>query len=130
MEIGPLEAEVIKTVKELKKASARDVVRSFEERGKKVAYTTIATTLTRLYEKNFLTRNHHRYKGGKQYFYYFAGNEKRTRKIVDESISRLVDAFGPSVASAIQESLEEVSPERMDELNKRVAKERERNARR
>lgn len=128
MEIGPLEVEVIKAVKKLKKASARDVVRCFEDSGNKIAYTTVATTLTRLFEKNFLKRNHRSYKGGKQYFYYFSGNARKTRKIVDASISRLVDAFGPSVVSAILESLEEVSPEKMDELKRRVAEEREKDA--
>lgn len=128
MEIGPLEAEVIRAVKDLKKASARDVSMYIEEDGKKVAYTTIATTLNRLFEKNFLKREDQPYKGGKRYFYRIAEDAKRTRMIVDASISRLVDAFGPSVVSAILESLEEISPEKMDELKKRVAREREKDA--
>lgn len=128
MEIGPFEAETLNVVKRLKKASARDVLRYFEGDGKKVAYTTVATTLSRLFEKNFLKRKHRKYRGGKQYVYYFAENSKKTRKIVDTSISRLVSAFGPSVVSSILESLEEVSPEKMAELKRRIIEKGENDA--
>lgn len=128
MEIGSLEAEVLSAIKKLKRVSARDVMMHLNVDGKELAYTTIATTLNRLFEKKMLYREHRRYKGGKQYIYYAADDDQKRRKIVGTAITRLVDSFGPSAVSAIMEKLEEISPEKLEELKMRVAKKRGKDA--
>ena len=51
--LGPLERRVLETAWKLKKANVRDVV---EALGNELAYTTIMTTLDRLYKKGYLDR--------------------------------------------------------------------------
>jgi Predicted transcriptional regulator len=51
--LGPLERKVLETAWKLKRANVRDVVEAFKDRW---AYTTIMTTLDRLYKKGYLER--------------------------------------------------------------------------
>src|SRR5262245_9773651 len=51
--LGPLEDKVLDTVSCLKKSSVKDVVEDIDD---EFAYTTIMTTLDRLYKKGYLDR--------------------------------------------------------------------------
>jgi predicted transcriptional regulator len=51
--LGPLEADVMETVWRLGMCNVRDVVERLE---RKLAYTTVMTTLDRLYKKRLLSR--------------------------------------------------------------------------
>ena len=60
--LGTLERETLAEIWRQKEASVRQISLAFEER---IAYTTIMTTLDRLYKKGFLDRR----KEGRAYFY-------------------------------------------------------------
>lgn len=60
--LGALERETLSEVWQQKEASVRQVALAFDER---VAYTTVMTTLDRLYKKGFLDRR----KEGRAFFY-------------------------------------------------------------
>jgi len=53
--LGELENKVMETVWELGKASVRDVLNNIKSQ-KQLAYTTIMTVMSRLYDKDILTR--------------------------------------------------------------------------
>src|SRR5207249_7466407 len=66
MELGDLEAAVLGSVLRLNRASARQVVKDLEpSRG--LAYSTISTTVDRLYKKGGLGRDEEVGRGGGRY---------------------------------------------------------------
>jgi predicted transcriptional regulator len=68
MELGDLEAAVLGSVLRMNKASVREVVKDLEpSRG--LAYSTISTTLDRLYKKRMLEREEEVGRGGSRYIY-------------------------------------------------------------
>src|SRR5690348_5683725 len=60
--LGKLEREVLEETWRIGEVSVRDIHRAFEER---VAYTTLMTTLDRLFKKNLLARR----KDGRAFLY-------------------------------------------------------------
>ena len=60
--LGKLEREVLEQIWQRREVSVRDVYLQFEER---IAYTTLMTTLDRLYKKRLL----HRRKDGRAFLY-------------------------------------------------------------
>lgn len=115
LDIGALEADVLKTVKNLGDASAGDVTEALKA-SKGLAYTTVSTTLDRLYRKGLVARESVAGRTGQKYVYSFPGNPNLERQVVNRVVDKLVSAFGPSVASAIYDRLSEVSPEESQRL--------------
>src|SRR6476646_9253529 len=60
--LGKLERQVLEETWRLGEVSVRDIYRSFDER---IAYTTLMTTLDRLFKKNLLSRR----KEGRAFLY-------------------------------------------------------------
>ncbi len=122
MELGELEAAVIGTVIRLGKASARQVAEDLEpSRG--LAYTTISTTLDRLFKKGMLARDEAVGRGGSRYIYRLHSEDKVKGRIVKGFVDRLVTAFGPSVISALHDYMDEIPQEQLNRLEERVRKE-------
>lgn len=110
MQLGPLEAKVLAVLAETDEASVRNVqMRITKER--KVAYTTVATTLDRLHGKGMVKRRKIRAKGGTQYLYGKLRNERLSRRLVRSTIERLVTAFGPSAIPAIVDTADRLREE-------------------
>ena len=102
--LGPLEAEVLNTVFE-KKTSVR-VREVYEElkKKRKIAYTTVMTTMNTLFEKGLLDRRIEKGRGGLLYVYWPRMSKKEIeRSVVSQVIDSLLKNFGDSVTSYLME---------------------------
>jgi len=119
MELGDLEAEVLSSVKNLGEASGSEVLKELRK-NKEIAYTTVTTTLDRLYKKGLLTRKETLGRGGVRYLYSSKHDAEIEGKIVEGAIGRLLSAFGSHAVSMIYEKLEEVPKSEVEKLKERV----------
>jgi predicted transcriptional regulator len=86
--LGPLESEVMETVWQHgdKSFTVREIYEDLK-RTRKIAYTTVMTTMTSLFNKGLLTRNVTKGKGGLLYLY----KAKMSRKDLEkETISNVL----------------------------------------
>jgi predicted transcriptional regulator len=118
-EIGDLEADVLKTLKRLGSASAGEMMVELKP-ARVLAYTTVSTTLDRLHRKGMIARKSVAGRTGNKYVYSFPGNPGLEKQVVNRMVDRLVNAFGPSVASTIYDRLSEVSPEEAARLRESI----------
>ena len=114
--IGELEATVLSLVKAFGRGSVSEILARARNQ-RKIAYTTLSTTLDRLYKKGLLTREMSSGKGGQHYVYDYPENEAVQKEIVTKTVDRLVNAFGKAAVSNIYERLEQLSTEEIDELH-------------
>ena len=119
VEIGNLEAEVIKAVKTLRRGSASEVM-DLMKGTRDVAYTTVSTTLDRLYKKKLLTRETATGRGGTRYIYAYPRDPAPERRIVTRTVDKLVKAFGPSAISNIYDRLDEISADESEEVRREI----------
>src|SRR5260370_38324043 len=104
MELGDLEAAVLGSVLRQGKASARQVAKDLEpSRG--LAYSTISTTLDRLFKKGMLGRDEAIGRGGSRYIYTIQSEEKAEGKAVKGFVGPLLTGFGPAVVSTRSDQL-------------------------
>lgn len=94
-DLGTAELEVLKALWDLGEGTVRDVLRHFHERGRRVAYTTVQTLLTRLEQKKFVRSD----KSGLAFVYRAAVTRERiTRRRLHRLVEQLYDgAAGPLV---------------------------------
>lgn len=115
--LGALEAEVLASVRELGEAPARDVRAELQRRGTRVAYTTVATILSRLHEKRLVKRRRETCRGGERYVY-------RAGSIPDQYFANLlkgvVAMFGPSGVVHLNEEIAKLKPSEERELRRRL----------
>ena len=122
MELGELEAAVLGSVVRLGKASARQVAEDLEPtRG--LAYTTISTTLDRLYKKGVLARDEAIGRGGSRYIYTLHSEDRVKGRIVKGFVDRLVTAFGPSIISTLHNYMDEIPKDQLKRLEEKVRRE-------
>ena len=124
--LGKLEREVLEQIWQRREVSVRDVYLHFEER---IAYTTLMTTLDRLYKKRLL----HRRKDGRAFLYSAAvGREEFEHGIREDVIDSLfesgVSEIQPVLACFV-DTVSERDRELLDELE-RLVKEKKRELRR
>jgi len=103
--LGPLEASVIETIwsSENKTLTVREVYEKLRKR-KKIAYTTVMSTMNRLYDKGLLDRRINKGKGGLYYIYWPKLEEESFKKsAVREVVNSLLANFGDLVKSCIIE---------------------------
>src|SRR6266704_3417945 len=122
LELGELEAAVIGAVVRLGKASSRQVAADLEpSRG--LAYTTISTTLDRLFRKGLLAREEAIGRGGSRYIYRVHSEDKVKGRVVKGFVDRLLVAFGPSVISTLNSYVEDIPKDQLKRLEDKVKKE-------
>ena len=90
--IGVLETEVLSSLRDLREAPAGDVRKALEQRGTRVAYTTVATILSRLFEKGLVRRRRETCRGGERYV---TGPPKWSRNISSISLRGSWPCSGP-----------------------------------
>src|SRR5713101_4669944 len=121
LELGELEAAVIGSVVKLGRASARQVAAELEpSRG--LAYTTISTTLDRLFRKGLLAREEAIGRGGSRYIYRVHSEDKIKGKVVKGFVDRLIVAFGPSVISTLLAYMDDIPKDQLRRLEDKVKK--------
>jgi predicted transcriptional regulator len=120
--IGELESDVLEILKgNGGQATASDVLNVLRKQ-RDVAYTTVSTTLDRLYRKRLLDRRALPGPGGTRYLFILGKDEKIKNKIVESTMERLTAAFGETAYSAIYKHLDDLSEEELERLRKQVDK--------
>src|SRR5438132_7847909 len=121
MELGDLEAAVLGSVLRQGKASARQVAKDLEpSRG--LAYSTISTTLDRLYKKGMLGRDEAIGRGGSRYIYMLHSEEKVKGKVVKGFVDRLLTAFGPTVISTLSDYVDDIPKDELKRLEEKIGR--------
>ena len=115
--LGKLERQVLEEAWRLGEVSVRDIYRAFDE---KVAYTTLMTTLDRLFKKNLLERR----KDGRAFVYFpLVSQDDLDRGIKEDVVDGLLghgaDGVEP-VLACIVDTLSEHDRELLDELERLV----------
>ncbi|MEM0128981.1 MAG: BlaI/MecI/CopY family transcriptional regulator [Thermoplasmata archaeon] len=115
--LGSLEAEVFQALQSLGEAPARTVRRHLEERGIRVAYTTVATILARLHDKGLVRRRREPCRGGERYLYRPADFE---RKYLQGLLKGVVEMFGAPGVVHLNEEIQKLHPKEEAELKRRL----------
>jgi predicted transcriptional regulator len=115
--LGSLEAEVLASLRTLEEAPARAIRDDLEHRGIKVAYTTVATILGRLFEKGMVRRRRENCRGGERFVYRASDFERRYLK---QLLNGVVSMFGPAGVVHLTEELERLQPAEAHELRRRL----------
>lgn len=115
--LGKLEQQVLNEAWEQREVSVRDVYLAF---GKSIAYTTLMTTLDRLFKKNLLTRR----KDGRAFVYLPAFSREELDQgiredLIDGLLGRGADAIQP-VLACIVDTVSERDRELLDELDRLI----------
>lgn len=121
--IGELESDVLEILKNKGQATASGVMLALQEK-REIAYTTVSTTLDRLYKKRLVDRRPMPGPGGTKYLFSLGKDEKLKRKIVESTLDRITSAFGDTAYSAIYRRLDSLPEEELDRLKKQVEKAR------
>lgn len=115
--IGELEAEILASLREVEEAPTRDVVRRLGRRGTRVAYTTVSTSLARLFQKGLVRRRRESCQGGARYVYRGTDFE---RTYLKQLLQGVVDLFGPAGVVHLNEELAKLNPAEERELRRRL----------
>lgn len=113
-ELGPLQKEILETVWRLRRTSVQSVLDDVNSRRKDaLAYTTVMTVMSQLWEKGLLSRR----KIGKAYFYR-PTSDRRGYNVerIKEFFSTLFGAGEKVAASHILDALEDEDPAKVKEL--------------
>lgn len=112
--LGTLEAQVMQVMWEAPRAqSVQEVRDALAAHGKEAAYTTVMTTLSRLYAKGLLERETE----SKAYFYRArVSRGELTDSVTRQVMSGLVGSFAEPAIAYFVEALEEQAPEKLDAL--------------
>ncbi len=102
--LGPLEADVLKAVYSMgRPVRVREVYESMRK-ARKIAYTTVMSTMNTLYEKGILDRKITNGKGGLLYVYWpKMSKEEMERTAVKQILDSMVQNFGDAVTSYLTE---------------------------
>jgi predicted transcriptional regulator len=115
--LGSLETEVLGALRELKEAPAREIRTALERRGVRVAYTTVATILSRLFDKGLVRRRRETCRGGERYVYRPADVEQ---KYLLNLLRGVVAMFGPAGVVHLNEEIAKLDPSEERKLRRRL----------
>ena len=115
--LGPLEREVIASVKRRGAATTREVMDELHARGSLVAYTTVATILMRLHRKGLVERRREPFKGADRFVYAYKDIES---DYIDNLLEGLVSAFGTRGVVHLAERIEGISDTDLGRLRGRL----------
>ena len=112
--LGRLETQIMEVMWEMPDPVSVETVReALAERGKKAAYTTVMTTLSRLYAKGLLTREQR----GKAYYYIpRVSRRELTSSVTKQVIDGLLGAFAEPAMAYFVEALSDESPDKLEQL--------------
>jgi len=125
--LGPLEANVMESIWGSRKTpvTVREIYEALKKT-KNLAYTTVMSTMDRLFEKNLLDRKIEKGRGGLYYVYWPALEKQSFQKsAVREVLSSLIDNFGEVVANCLVDetcSNEEERKALKEQLNRNITK--------
>lgn len=118
--LGPLEERLMEVIWAAEPVSVRDVCQRLEKHGAP-AYTTVMTTLDRLFQKGLLSR----VKEGNAFIYSALMTRQDVhRRIVEETVSALIERSGDPVLSAFVDAAASASEENLQRLENLIAAKR------
>ncbi len=114
-QLGSLESELMERIWRSSEISVRDLHAEFASR---LAYTTVMTTMDRLYKKGLLRRH----KVGKAYFYAPALTEQQYRERLAHHLFGMVlnDGDGAAVLSHFVDAVSETDQQMLERLDQLV----------
>jgi predicted transcriptional regulator len=115
--LGSLESEVLGALRAAGSGSARDLRQRLKGRGVDVAYTTVATILSRLHAKGLVRRRREACRGGSRFVYRPVDFE---RKYLRTMLRGVVELFGPAGVVHLSEELERLQPAEERKLKRRL----------
>lgn len=102
--LGELEQQVMDIIWEQKKCSARDVLNKLESE-KKLAYTTVATILQRLYDKGLVRRTEDK---SSYVFSPKVSKQSYTKNIARTFLKKFINSFGDTAIASFAESIDKL----------------------
>ncbi|MBI1827612.1 MAG: BlaI/MecI/CopY family transcriptional regulator [Planctomycetes bacterium] len=115
-ELGSAELEVLKTLWDIGPATVRDVLNQLHSHGRRLAYTTVQTLLTRLEQKKFVTSNK---SDLAHVFRAKISRDRVTRSRLDTLVEQLFDgAAGPLVLHLVRS--ERLTSQEINELQRLI----------
>lgn len=93
---------------DIKSGTVRDVLERIQKE-KDLAYTTVATILTRLYEKGLLKRNE---KNGIVHFSPKVSREHFSKKVAGSLLANFFQSFGDTAIASFAQSIDELPKEK------------------
>lgn len=120
--LGTLEAAVMEVVWTEQDVSVRDVHRRLERR-RRIAYTTVMTTLARLARKGLLTR---RMAAGAYRYAPAVTREQLEGAVADSVIGKLLEGFGKTAVSRLLDRLQHEDPRQIERLARLIEERRRR----
>lgn len=116
--LGELEAPIMRLMWTHEAASVREILDALNSRGRRLAYTTVMTVMSRLAEKGLLSRERH----GKMHIYRpTATQDGFLRQAAARRVSELVAEFGDIAMAQFLAEVTELSPERRERLERLAA---------
>src|SRR3989338_6032497 len=101
--LSPLEGDVLNVLWPDREFRVRDIYRKLRKE-RKVALTSIAVILDRLFGKGVVDRKIETARGGLRYVYFPKKDKKQFEtSVVDETVNRLIDKFGSVAISYFNE---------------------------
>lgn len=119
--LGDLEADIMEALWELDPANVKGVHKKVSEK-RKVAITTVATVLDRLYEKGLVTRELKKWRG--VYYEYKPAITKRQfeNTVVRDVLKGLFETFGDSAMSYLVDRMEINDRKKLEEFKRYLRK--------
>jgi predicted transcriptional regulator len=116
-ELGPLELTIMQIMWVHKLSTVREIYETLSKE-RKIALTTISTTMNRLFNKGFLTREVDTGKGGLFYIYKAKETKNRFEKKISENLAdQIIKSYGNKASMKIvQEISKNYSEEELSNL--------------
>ena len=116
--LGELEKQIMDIVWECNECSGRDVLTKLKK-NRKLAYTTVATILQRLYEKGLLIRKEKRI----GYVYSPKLSKERYGKSIAKSfLNKFIDSFGDTAIASFAEGIDGLPKKKRKQFLKLIEK--------
>lgn len=112
--LGELEKQVMDIVWEQKSCSAREILTKLQN-NRKLAYTTVATILQRLYDKGLLNRKEST--SGHIYSPRLS-REKYSKNVAKSFLKRFINSFGDTAVASFAESIDQLPKDKRKYLLK------------
>ena len=101
--LSPLENDVIKILWNHDEKRVRDIYQMLKKK-RKVALTSVAVILDRLYEKKIVSRRIEHGRGGEHYIYSSkCSREDFENSVIEKAVNKLIDKFGPVAVTYFNE---------------------------
>lgn len=115
---GPLEARVMTILWDHPELTIKDVQHQLELRqDKPLSFNTVMTVMNRLVDKGFLEK----LRGRKASLYRPTRSREEFLEAQSKELSgELLDEFGPLIVNHMVDALDEVNPDLLDQLEKRI----------